>query len=257
MKISQLLTGTALTVIASGAAMAADLPGRAAAPSPAPVFVAANWSGAYVGVNVGMVATRTPGTVFDLYSDGTTGYEAQPAAKGDSGHGALAGLTAGYNFQSGNLVYGVEADVGGIFGDKVVGTQGDEGFAKAQTKALATLRARVGLSTGATLYYLTAGVAGVQQKLSVGSNNDSAKAGSSSKWKIAPVAGAGVEQQLGGGWSAKVEGLYIFQTKNNLNGPMSGGSSKAFSTKSSHVVVRVGVNYSFGAQSNGPILARY
>jgi outer membrane immunogenic protein len=44
----------------AGTALAADLPvrGPAPAPMPAPVFVAMNWSGFYVGVNAGYAGDK-------------------------------------------------------------------------------------------------------------------------------------------------------------------------------------------------------
>ena len=63
---------------------------------------------------------------------------------------------------------------------------------------------------------------------------------------------------LGGGWSAKVEGLYVFGKSQSVthyyeNDPTDYG--KRFSTKASSAVVRFGVNYRFGGAS--PVVARY
>ena len=86
------------------AATSADL-GSVDAPQPLPPQSAVadiihDWSGGYVGVvgggAVGEVETQTgSGTLFSE----------TPL------RGGLVGVTAGYNVQSGNMVYGVEADV--------------------------------------------------------------------------------------------------------------------------------------------------
>ena len=123
--------------------------------------------------------------------------------------------------QSGNIVFGLEADLGGVFGSKATShdtynysTAGDR-----QTQGLGTIRARVGIASGASLFYITAGAAAVRTKLTAYEMYDNypGKTGSKSQWKWAGVGGAGIEHQLGGGWSAKVEGLYVFPTSSSVN----------------------------------------
>ncbi len=263
MKISTLLSGTALSIAAVGASFAADLPLRNAPLAPAPIFLAApTWAGFYVGVNLGVVHTKTQAGLgwYDYAYTPSVGYDSEQSA---TTFGALAGLTAGYNFQNGMFVYGVEADIGGVFNGKSTGSIPYTVTGTAETRGLGTLRVRAGIASGATLFFLTAGAAAVDHKISVDSLTDTSKSGSSSKWKWAPVAGAGIEHQLGGGWTAKVEGLYVFETKTTLLGADRCTNSwcqpygKAFRTKTDHAVLRFGVNYRFGAAVEGPVLARY
>ncbi|MDB5569588.1 MAG: porin [Hyphomicrobiales bacterium] len=263
MKISTLLSGTALSVAAVTASFAADLPVRGPAVAPAPMFVAAPyWAGPYLGVNMGVMHSQTRAAYSNFYDDATG--EDLGVGKHNS-FGGLVGVTAGYNFQAGNMVYGIEGDIGGVFGsksDELLYRSSDyNNSTSAQTRALATLRARLGIASGASLFYVTAGAAAVQQKLSIIGNYyaPDGKYGSTSKWKFAPVAGVGIEHQLGGGWTAKVEGLYVFETKQSVNSSFSSeGYGKTFAAKSSHAVVRFGLNYIFGAPAAaGPVLARY
>jgi outer membrane immunogenic protein len=107
--LRKFLLSTALVTIA-GAASAADLPYRTAAPAPyvaAPVFT---WTGFYVGLNAGAafnnrnsasIATSgltAPNNVF--YTDGGNGDNTS----------FTGGVTAGYNMQFGSFVAGVEGD---------------------------------------------------------------------------------------------------------------------------------------------------
>ena len=57
-----------------------------------PAYVGVNWSGLYVGVNGGYGWSRTP--------------TCHPA-------GAFGGGQIGYNFQRGNIVFGIETDIQG------------------------------------------------------------------------------------------------------------------------------------------------
>lgn len=251
--INKLLAGTAMAVVPA-VAMAADLPVRG--PAPAPVFVQAapTWGGFYVGANFGLAWTSAKNFQdnVSLCGNSLCGWESDD--QNGSGVGGLAGLTAGYNFQSGNFVYGLEADIAGVWGGKVKNSNYNQ---ELSTRAVATIRARLGIASGATLFYLTGGVAAVNQKLAsdVGCS-DCNYSGSSTEWNWAGVVGAGIEHQLGGGWSAKVEALYIPNVETNRSvRPF--GVSKGFRAESDIGIVRFGVNYRFGAAAAAPVVARY
>ena len=91
----KLLTGilaAALTGVAAlPAANAADM--YAGGYKGGPAYVGVNWSGLYVGVNGG-------------YGSSENAYPTDPT-------GAFGGGQIGYNFQRGNVVFGVEADIQG------------------------------------------------------------------------------------------------------------------------------------------------
>ena len=104
------LLGSSMLLASVAAASAADLPVRSAAP--APVMVAAmpyNWSGFYVGLNAG-----------GAWSSGCTNYTLLtapnwPSTCADNNSGQFTGgAQIGYNLQSGNFVYGIEADINGV-----------------------------------------------------------------------------------------------------------------------------------------------
>ena len=106
----------ALTVAGAFAAQAADLPTRKEAPAPVFVPPPFTWTGFYIGVNAGgiwstrqhdhrrpSIAQRFPCAVqrFSRRSSGT------------SSSGFIGGGQAGYNWQSGAFVLGVETDFDG------------------------------------------------------------------------------------------------------------------------------------------------
>src|SRR5215469_8772396 len=92
------LVGCAVALTASVAALAADLPLKAAPPA-APV---ANWTGFYLGGQVGGAF----GTARKDFVQGTTTGDFDVS-------GVIGGGTAGYNQQFGLLILGLEADISG------------------------------------------------------------------------------------------------------------------------------------------------
>ena len=102
----------ALTIAGAFAAQAADLPTRKG-PAPAPVFVPPpfTWTGFYVGLNAGGVWGS--GSVSStLFANGFPFLETEwPSGNlGGSQTGFIGGGQAGYNWQTGSFVLGVETD---------------------------------------------------------------------------------------------------------------------------------------------------
>ena len=96
-RISAALLGAVAAVALAQAASAADLPVKA---PPAPIVAAPyNWSGFYLGGQFGYLWGRTRVE--------ENGVLTEPDAKTN---GAIGGLLAGYNWQTGPYVFGLEAD---------------------------------------------------------------------------------------------------------------------------------------------------
>lgn len=109
----------------------------------------------------------------------------------------IGGVHIGYNWQSGDRVFGVEADAS--FGDGV--------------DYLASLRARLGYAMDNLLLYVTAGVAfaGFDNSTVVMSYYDHKKSlDFSGDSEVGAVVGVGGEYKLSSNWSIGVEGLYYF-----------------------------------------------
>jgi len=197
------MTVAAITA-ASGAATAADLP-RGPAPYNPPASVY-NWAGFYAGVNVG-------------YDWGTTtNNNTKPS-------GLEGGVQAGYNWQSGQLVFGGETDL------QVTGA--DDTFApfKFSNPWFGTLRGRLGYAMNNILFYGTAGLAygGVKGEISGLSEE---------KTHVGWAAGLGMEVGLAPNWSGKVE--YLYMDLGNRAYSITGTSNGLESN-----MLRFGVNYHF------------
>src|SRR6476660_8763312 len=125
-------------ICASVTARAADLPVKAR-PIPAPLY---NWNGFYIGANFGGAWTNgslnIPGN--NLYG-GTTEF--------------IAGGQAGYNFQAGHFLFGVEGDLdGATVGHFAVPTPT---LGTVQQNWIGTIAARFGLVEDKWLLYTKLG----------------------------------------------------------------------------------------------------
>jgi outer membrane immunogenic protein len=221
--MNKLLLGTAaLAVLAMLApAQAADLAARPYTKAPPVPYVApTTWSGLYIG--------------------GFGGYgwagDRNSAAGSLGMSGGFGGGTLGYNWQNGNVVFGLEADVAG--GD-ISASAGVPGvlWARSQIDAFGTVRGRIGVTPSpATLLYATGGYAWANNKLSVDVGGATA---SDSRTHSGWAVGAGLEYMFAPNWSGKIEYLYTdLESQDYFNGAVSSG-------RTSLNTVKAGVNYHF------------
>lgn len=226
---ARMAAATLALAIGSGAAAAADL--RTAPPPTAPVAsypesivsYGFNWTGAYVGVNVGGRSVGLSGG----------------RGAGNLDTTALAGgLQAGYLFQSGGLVYGVEADLTYGNNEKSRGVPG--GRAGAALDWSGSARARVGWAFDRVLVYGTGGITAADfEAFGHGNGRNSSKSETAVGW----TAGGGLEYALTKSVSLRGEYLYSDYGQQTLSYPGTGiASSKSDVT--SHLG-RIGVNFKF------------
>ena len=261
-------------------ASAADLSPRAY--TKAPVYDPGyNWSGFYLGLNAGGAWGRSDSATSTVFSP--TGYFAPssvPAiaavgAQRPDSSGFTGGLTAGYNWQAGNALFGLEADFnyfglrGSTSGTGIYPCCAPTSFTvntSVSTDWLITLRPRVGLIAGNNwLFYVTGGLAAANIKTNFNFTDTFATAAESasiSKTKVGWTVGGGVEYALLNGWSVKAEYLYVdlgsdSTTSTNLTAftPPIAFPTNVYthSTDLRANVVRAGINYKFG----GPVVAKY
>lgn len=111
----------------------------------------ADFNGFYVGINAGS-ATGESAYAYQYPGDGTFTHDLE---------GAFYGGYAGYNYQSGAIVYGAEINFNAATGTGVDAIYGAVGSFDEETiiETLASLRARVGYTTSNMLVYAAAGIA--------------------------------------------------------------------------------------------------
>ena len=226
--------GIGLLGMTSIATLAADLGAAPANPSyktvPAAVF---SWTGFYVGGNVGYgwADTSVPGFA------GTERLS-----------GVIGGAQAGYNWQTGNWVVGLETDFQ-YSGQqhKTVTVAGAVTMEQTDKLSwLGTTRVRAGFAADRWYFYGTGGVAYGEGKVSgsataLGVSVPFGGSGSKVGW----TAGAGVEAALGRNWSWKTEYLYADLGTVSIAVTAGGVPVGTGTVKVHDQIVRTGVNYRF------------
>ena len=203
----------------SASAFAADLPTKKAPPAPPLVYAPPfTWTGFYVGLNGG-------GAFGPL---GSSNF-ASPS-------GGLFGGTIGYNYQMGQFVGGVEADLDDSFMSRTSTPIPGGGAYKFSTNLTTTERLRAGIAIDRTLLYLTGGYAGIDTH---GSYNFGAL--SQDTWRSGGAIGGGVEFAVTNNISLK--GEYLYEPFGDTT--YFAGTPQAEKNSFSVNVIRAGVNYKF------------
>ena len=253
-----LITASSLIAMTM-AVQAADLPSRTAAPL-APVYAppAFTWAGFYFGVNAGYAwsesnritySGNTP--VQNFINSGIFPNDVSPG----SASGFTGGAQAGYNWQSGSFVYGLETDIGFVDSGKsgtVVTLAGSSATFSRDTSYLGTIRARLGYTpTDRLLIYATGGFAygGAKVSGALSTPAGAAFAGSSDGTRTGWTLGGGLEYAIASNWTAKLEYLYYDLGSRNANLVAVNGSAIATAalptirTETKGNIVRAGINY--------------
>ena len=238
------LATTAFVVLAAASAGAADMTARPyAAPPPAPIYT---WTGMYWGANIGYSwgQSKNDRTLFGL---GVTARESQDL------DGVIGGVQTGYNYQFGAWVWGLETDIqaSGQSGSAVIPVvAGATLTTDHKLQWFGTTRPRLGfLATPNLLLYGTAGVAYGQVKdtFTVAFAGAPGAVATVNDLRAGWTAGGGIEGAFGGGWSAKVEYLYVDLGKleTTVTVPAAGLTAN-FNGRLTDNIVRVGMNYKWG-----------
>ena len=228
-----------LAWLAASPAPAADLP-RRLEPLPPPPLAATgpafDWTGVYGGLNAGygfgipdVVSIRSPAVTGRLSIPGIF----KP-------RGFTGGIQAGYNYQFGSFVFGLEGDLdlGGLR-DSIVNTVI---AAASQDRLFGTLRSRIGVvSMERLLVYATAGYAFVQNRYNV-SGRVATPAISNTSIYNGYAAGGGLEYAFTDHLSVKLESIYHSVGKKVL---ANANRTASTSATPSLVSVRAGVNYRY------------
>jgi outer membrane immunogenic protein len=257
-----LLAATALIGFAAiNAASAADL----ALKAPPPPLVVDEWTGGYIGLNLGGSWGRSRTS----YTDPDPAFV--PFATSQRMDGVLGGAQIGYNVQfAKNWVAGLEADFQGtgqrgsstfppiteIFAGAAVTVVTTTGTLTQKMPWFGTVRARLGVEPSEHwLLYVTGGLAYAQIKSTAAIMATVAAPGGTATFATSSTvnndragwtAGVGAEWMFAKQWSAKVE--YLYMDYGNINDGFTGVGTLAVLGISSHVtdnVLRAGVNLHF------------
>ena len=225
------------TGVAALALLAASNPAQAADilqpidKSARPVVAYYNWTGFYLGANGG-------------YGWGKSHWDSPVVSVKPKGW--MAGGTAGFNYQAGAFVWGLEGDFDWA---DVSGSTACGAFScQTQNTWLATARGRLGYAFDRFLPYITGGGAFGRMRAS---STDPAATGASDTL-IGWTVGGGLEYAFLGNWSVKIEYLYVDLGTFDCSTACSPGVVASNVTFKENVV-RAGLNYKF----SGPIFSRF
>ena len=260
----------ALLIAGTAASSAADMAVKAR-PYAAPVEVW-SWTGFYIGghVGAGWGTTESTLTGFNDPANPPPIAFSFPFSQ-NSRSGFLGGAQAGYNWQSGWAVFGVQADIAGT---DIKGTTPCVVILSCSTRSdwLATVSGRLGaVVADRGMIYVKGGAAWMDSRHSVNLPNFGAAGGgvivgqeltsrNSTAWGW--MLGMGTEWMITRNWSAFIEYDYIeFDKKNeafNINIVQFGAPNNVVvnaDLKNKLSIAKVGVNYKFDWGNS--VVARY
>jgi outer membrane immunogenic protein len=235
------------TVIAAAADWPRPAKVPAYTPAPAPMRAFYDWTGFYVGGNLGggWANVRT-----DFGAGGATF-----ATGNDSLSGVLGGLQLGYNWQTGPAVFGLEADFqySGVSGQLDAPTCPAAVCGVATTASIkhklpwfGTVRGRVGYAQDTWMIYGTGGWAYARLDTDASATAGAVSATlSRSENRSGWVLGGGIEVAFSRSWTAKAEYLYMDYGRRSDTLTFTGIPPISMTSRISENVVRAGVNYRF------------
>jgi outer membrane immunogenic protein len=271
-------------VVGIGAASAADLPARVYTKAPVMVDPGYNWSGFYIGGDVGGGVSRQTATTFAtpagfgapaILGAGIAGIGLAPLSQPLSQSRFLGGVYAGYNWQMNKWVVGLEAD-GTFLSRNARNTQ--ELFAlfsapptdtgpfttSSSNNWVATVRGRVGYTWDKLMLYGTGGAAFTRTNYSdtytsmnIAPPLNPVNANFSSN-KVGFAVGAGAEWMATQNWVLRAEYLYYRFDGSSTSTPITAGGCAgcAITTNAGALEFqtgRVGLAYKF----EGPAVTKY
>jgi outer membrane immunogenic protein len=273
--MTRILTGiAAVTSLLATSAFAADLSMRPYSKAPLYAESIYNWTGFYVGGNVGYSLGSSSNT--ETISNSLTGAIVATTTSRDNVNGVIGGGQLGYNWQMSRWVVGLEGD---FEGSRERGStrlvcpgcgDGPSDITSTLTQRLnwfGTVRGRAGvLVTPSVLLYGTGGLA-VGELDTAGSISGPTVQGPGTavfprldSTRVGWTAGAGIEGRIGGNWTAKLEYLYMDlgtvsfgPLATTLLVPVRTNAGASYSSHFTDNMLRVGVNYIF----NAPVVAKY
>jgi outer membrane immunogenic protein len=232
------LAASCLTMVSFGA-LAADQV------ETIPAKTAYSWSGLYAGVYAGgawantSVTSGVPGegffdnNDFDSFSTDDSGF--------------LGGVIFGYNHQFGNIVAGVEAEIGYLGADPsaVAPDENDGDLVAADYGPYGVAAARLGFAFDRMLIYGKAGLA-VAHIENTGADLDGTAFDPDFSYvtddtHLGLALGGGLEFAFAGGWSARVE--YLHMQFEDFTAEDAGG--RTYEVENSVNTVKIGLSYRF------------
>jgi len=203
-----------------------------------PVFMPFTWAGFYAGLNAGGHWSDKDSVRVNSPAFGASSFDTDL-------NGFIGGGQIGYNWQTSNVVWGLEADIQALDAShRFAGTfAGASWEARSKLEWLGSIRGRLGITPDAkTLLYVTGGFAygGIELRAAATAPfNDARK---SSETATGWTLGGGAEFAISSNMT--VRGEYLYYDLDGEKVSLAGGLATARSDYSGHIT-RVGVNFKF------------
>ena len=211
----------ALTAVAGPEALPSGKEMKQVAPAPLPEC---NWTGFYIGLNVGGQFGHSENKDLDDYW-----FDNKPWGYDESG--VVAGGQVGYNFQWNWLVLGIEAEGGYMNldgsgrepGTSPPGQTGGPNVGSSDSDFFTTIRGRLGFAFGHWLFYGTGGGIGVNYETRMDDAPEGLH-GHEQDFDWGWTGGGGIEYMFGCHWSIRAEYLRFALDRQDFSGvwPSSG-----------------------------------
>jgi outer membrane immunogenic protein len=247
---TQFILALALTTLAGGSVLAADLPVKAPrAVGPAFVCAASQFGGMNVSVHAGSVYHQA-------HRGDTDGFNTDNAGWTLNKWGGEVGGGIGYDWTTCSTVWGVQLDGSWLFSTKNFLPDDPNGGGAVTdgitTRAdwLATARLRSGVALDNLLIYATGGVAAARIRTTWSEAPNTITFGET---RFGWVAGLGTEWAWSRNVSFKFETLYVGFTDRDRSFTIAGPATFNFRHSDSMWISRIGLAYRWGA----PVVARY
>lgn len=238
MRRAMLAFGLASAAMLGNTAFAADLTRPVYKAPPAGVLPAQyDWTGFYVGGHIGYGWSK------NTFSDPFVPFSISDT----NANGIIGGGQAGFNYQVGQFVFGVEGDMSGSGikgGPTVLGATFNT-----NVDWTATATGRLGLAFDRWLVYAKGGAAWAHDRYSTNFYTFPASV-ELTNTRLGWTAGAGVEYAFAPQWSAKAEYNYMDFGSDTV----SFAAGRSTTVDQQIHAVKLGVNYKFGGS---PIIAKY
>jgi outer membrane immunogenic protein len=187
-------------------ALAADLPAPVPAAAPVPYVAPSSWTGFYIGGELGWIRTDPRYTTAAVLL-GTPFLVSAATGKDGLSYGVLAG----YNYQVGNVVLGIEGDFQGWTVGKIRYTAITGDFLTAHSKWGGSVRGRLGYAADRVMLYLSGGAAFLSSETSIPTTGISFGGDDT---RVGWTAGAGIDYAFTNNWFTGLEYRYSqFQSK--------------------------------------------
>lgn len=249
-----LLSAVALIAMSAAPASAADMarPYKAA-PIAAPMMY--DWSGFYIGVNGGYGWSRQ---CLDITTVGGLGGATFAEGCRDAGGGVVGGQV-GYRWQSGPMVFGLEAqgDWANLRNSRITTLFNPADTFKTNINGIGLFTGQLGYAWNSTLLYVKGGAAVLNQRWDLYNTATGIGIAQAERTRWGGTIGAGLEFGITPNWTVGVEYDYIWRTSDSsvfvIPAALIPPTTVTLNGRTDVSLITARVNYKFG----GPVIAKY